>query len=150
MWGQRTSGGHLGHCSNMLKKHFLIYIINRFWWYLNEEISGQRDSSGCSGSFDRSHLWVIRWSLLKGQIFKQPSTSKVTICQWVGLCQPLKSVHGDLFIGLVVRGQRSERLKFDSLRGQMLTKYKKTNTNNVLVLGQPSKSSWWPLHLTYG
>ena len=69
-----------------------------------------RGSFGCSGIFDRRSSWSHLGLLLKGQILHS-LLQQNWLCQCIGLGQPLKSVHGNLFVRHVVKGSKVRKVQ---------------------------------------
>ena len=100
--------GHLeviwGHCSNTLKTLLRLHDSIDF----DETWVKRSLARGSYGVFRNFWSGVILGSFLvtvEGQIFNS-LLQQIWLCQCVGLGQPSKSVHGDLFVWPVVKGSK--------------------------------------------
>ena len=97
--------GHLGSLFKYAQNASSSTWFSRFWWNLGEEILSQWFFRGVQEFLIGGHLGVI-WGHCWRSNFKQP----LQTIQCVGLGQPSKSVHGDLFIRPVVMGSKVRKV----------------------------------------
>ena len=116
-----------------------------YWWWWYEKVLFRQKNL-----FLWTFLWVTWCPPLrvkrskKGQIINMLKWQKWE-CQCVCLWQTCKSVHGDLFVGPTVRGQKVKER----------SNYKHAQMTNITVSmywpwTKIQKCPRWPLRLTYG
>ena len=104
------------------------------------------DETWVKRSLPRGPFGVLRifWSkvilgsfgvTVEGSNFKQPSTTK--LCQCVGLGQPSKNFHGDLFVWPVVKGSKVRKVQIRFYAGWNIELL-----NNIRKLTLPMCWSW--------
>ena len=99
--GSKSSRGHLGSLFKYAQNASSSTWFDRFWWNLGEEILDQRFFRGVQEFLIGGHLGSFGVTV-EGQILNS-LLQQIWLCQCVGLGQPSKSVHGDLFTGGVLR-----------------------------------------------
>ena len=158
-WHTAASWEPSGLICRALQKQQIIIIIITLKTLLRLHNSIDFDETWLKRSLARGSFGVFRnfWSevilgsLLKGQILNS-LLQQNWLCRCVGLGQPSKSVHGDLFVRPMVKGSnvRKVQIWFYVRSNVELLKIRKLKLSMCWSWSTITKSSRWPLLLTYG